>query len=554
MCKVWPVIACIGWLACVAAVAYARADCSGRSLVDAGGQPVGLTDCQLSDRIERAQLRKHLGGCVEALEGADRRVYGSMRFELDMHPGGGASAVRFPRSAFDRTGFPDCVSRVLRRRLAGSRKGKPFSLQGRMRLEPGRAEDFAFSLSGLIAPPVRKRLAGLPGSFAQGPDGVQASCDLGGIQIHLVLDPSRQAAPPDWPAPVASDARVDACLALAEPEPHAKPKRKAKRKPRRSARSIRRQVTACLVKLLRTSDWAGRAAAAEELSGGWRWRGRRALKERVEEALTEASCIERLLAYRQGRAEAGGEEPHCSLVAPKGAAAGHALVRMLKAQLRLRRQPRTGVISALAAHPDASVRGRLLDTILARWNRGIPEGLYALIRDPDPQLRARAQQVGCDRGDWKSLHAFRTDLASPDIRVRASAMKFARACATRAWAEVEAAAASEPNPALAILMLRAIPVRSQELLYEKAAAGLFDPCPVVRYLSARLLFRIEQVPNDLLRQALERERDPLLKAQLNELRHRPGQPSSARVEQIWIQAARDPDLSPAFLDAQPGPG
>jgi hypothetical protein len=540
MRKVWPVLVCLGWLACVAAVAYARADCSGRLLVDAKGQPVGLTDCQLSDRIEKAQLREHLGECVQALEGADRRVYGSMRFELDMHSGGGASAVRFPRSAFDRTGFPDCVSRVIRRRLAGSREGKPFSLQGRMRLEPGRAEDFAFSLSGLLAPPVRKRLAGLPGSFARWPDGARASCELGGVQINLVLDPSRRVALPDWPAPSVSDARVDACLALAEPEPEAKPKRKAKKKPRRSTRSIRRQVTSCLVKLLGASDWAGRAAAAEELAGGWRWRGRRALKERVEEALTEASCLERLLAYRKGRAEAGGEEPHCSLVAPKGAAAGHALVRMLKAQLRLRRQPRPGVIGALAAHPDASVRGRLLDTILARWKRGIPEGLHSLIRDSDPQLRARAQQVGCERADWKSLHAFRFDLASPDVRIRATAMKFARACVIRARDEVEAAAASEPNPALAILMLRAIPVRSKELLFEKAAAGLFDPCPVVRYLSARLLFRLEQVPTELLRQALERERDPLLKAQLNELRSPPGQPASARVEQIWIKTARDP--------------
>ncbi len=540
----WLLLATGAWLASVAAAAHARVDCDGRELMALDGSASELDDCHLAVLLERAYLRDHLRACVQKAGRQLTRVYGTLGFQLDLHPGGGVSNLRFVRSAFDKTRFPDCVSRVLRRRLAGARKGKPAALEGRLTISHGAEQDFGISLSGLLVPRPRGPPP-LPGSFARSNDGLLSSCALGRARMFLRLDPVGYSLEVSWSEPLEVDERIEACLALAEEEPEGPAgnnKRKKKRK-KRSARTIRRQVTACLVNLLAGSDWPVRAAAAEELARGWRWRGRRAIQRAVEGALRSAGCGDgdgNGNGNGDGRgdgAKGDQEEKECPLVAPVQAEAGHALVRMVRAHLRLHRRSRQGVLAALAGHPDRDVRLRLVDTILSRWQRGIPEGLTILVRDPDSLVRARAQQLGCERADWESLKAFRSDLRDPDVQVRANALIHARACARRAVPEVTAAARDEKNVALALLMLRTIPTPQTGLLLERAGPALFDPCPLVRYMAARLLFRLTEVPDELLQKALERESDPLLKQQLQELAGRSTLSPPRRTEQLWIQAA-----------------
>lgn len=517
-----------------------RSACSGRGLRAADGSPAELTDCALEALLRRAALRQHLAGCVERAAAETTRVGGGLRFTLDVHPGGGIAGLHIPRSAFDRTRLPACLKAVLRRRLGGGGKGKPARLEGRLRFEPDAPGRFGFSIWAELMPADRAASPALPGGFARDGRSRLSACYCDGLWLVMGLRPADEGGAERWSEAPPPEAVRD-CLALndeKEPLPG-----KSWRQRKRARRARRREVTACLSELLEAPDWELRAAAAEELARSRRWRGRGAIQHAVEQGLGAARGGGDRNEGRNGdhnggknggrKGDSGKADTQQQLQAPAGATAGHALVRMLRAQLRLRRGPRPGVLDALAAHPDPRVRLRLLDTVMVRWWFEVPEGLERLVRDPAPAVRGSAQQLGCQREVWPARRAFRADLRHPDPRVRASALVRARACAYWDPESVVAAARREPAAPLALLMLRAVPVHDRRLLLERAGVGLFDPCPLVRYLAAGLLGRLDEVPATLVEQALDRERDPRIRRRLEALAA--GRVPRPPVEQIWFQ-------------------
>ncbi len=535
-------MALVAWLSSVVAAGAAASGgsaCTGRPLLAADGAPSDLTDCALDAQLERAGLREQLADCVDEASRAEERVYGKLKFSLGLHAGGGVTRVHVERSAFRRTCLPDCLARTIRRRLGGKRLGRPAALAGQVTLAPGHEVDFGLSLSGMLAPAPRPAPPPLPGRFSRDPDGSWSSCGLGRGQLFLRLDPHGAAARSAAEATPELAEPVQACLDLAQAEANGS---KHRRK-RLSARARKRLVTGCLADLLEGSTWEVKAQAAEELARSWRWRGRRAIQRAVEAGLRDPTCDPGAppASGQPGKAAKAGDDAEqseaCAFAPPAAAEAGHALVRMLKAQLRLRRSPKDGILDALAAHPDGRVRLRLVDSVLSRWRSGVPEGIERLVRDPDPLVRARAQQVGCLRDDWGALGAFRADLESEDPALLAQTLIHARACADRSVAQVTAAARRESSPILALVMLRAVPVQDPELVLRRAGPGLFDPCPLARYLSARLLGRLAEPPAELARRALAREPDPLIKRLLTGLASPGGAAGPPPVEQLWMQAA-----------------
>lgn len=518
-----------------------RSACSDRRLRAADGSPTDLTDCALEALLRRAALRRHLAGCIERAAAAPTRVGGGLRFTLDLYPGGGLAGLHIQRSAFDRTRLPACLKSVLRRRLAGDGGGKPARLEGRLRFEPDAPERFGFSLWADLVPADRPAPPALPGGFSRAGSARLSACYCDGLWLVMGLRPEDDGDAERWSEPPPPEPVGDCLESIEKDEP---PSGKNWRQRKRARRARRRKVTACLTDLLEAPDWELRAAAAEELARSRRWRGRAAIQRAVERGLGARFCDNG--DSNDGRhgdgngAENSGPEGGSDRTAaeqqlrpPADVTAGHALVRMLRAQLRLRRGPRPGVLSALAAHPDRRVRLRLLDTVMVRWWFEVPEGLERLVRDPAVDVRGRAQQLGCQREVWPARQTFRADLRHPDPRVRASALVRARACAYWDPESVVAAARREPSPPLAMLMLRAVPVRDRRLLLERAGVGLFDPCPLVRYLAAGLLGRLDEVPPEPVRQALERERDPRIRRRLQALAA--GRTAMPPVEQIWVQ-------------------
>ncbi len=543
----------LGMLLALAAPAQAdddqteRSACSDRRLRAADGSPTELTDCALEALLRRAALRQHLAICVERAAADPIRVGGGLRFTLDLHPGGGLAGLHVQRSAFDRTRLPACLKAVLRSRLGGGGKGEPARLEGRLRVEPEEPERFGFSLWAELLPADRPAPAALPGGFTRAGRSRLSACYGDGLWLVMGLRPEGDGGAERWSEPPPPDPVGD-CLALAKKK---EPPGKSWRQRKRTRRARRRKVTSCLTDLLEAPDWELRAAAAEELARSRRWRGRGAIQRAVERGLGVRFCGDGDSNGGRNSGKDGGRRgdlemagPERLLQPPPAAAAGHALVRMLRAQLRLRRGPRPGVLAALATHPDPRVRLRLLDTVMVRWWFEVPEGLERLVRDPAVDVRGRAQQLGCQREVWPARRAFRTDLRHPDPRVRASALVRARACAYWDPESVVAAARREPSAPLAMLMLRTVPVRDRQLLLERAGVGLFDSCPLVRYLASGLLGRLDELPAELVHQALARERDPRIRRRLEALAA--GRPARPSVEQIWFQLEGGLDAAGAW--------
>jgi hypothetical protein len=87
---------------------------------------------------------------------------------------------------------------------------------------------------------------------------------------------------------------------------------------------------------------------------------------------------------------------------------------------------------------------------------------------------------------------------------------------------------------VAVLMLYALPAAPAELVNDRARDTLFDACPVIRFLTGRILGHVRSRPAKAIRQALDREPNPLLRDRLADLID--GSESAGRQRvQIWLQ-------------------
>lgn len=511
------------------AAAEVRPVCTGRAVRAADGSASGLDDCALADVLRRAALREHLAVCARALRSARERVFGGFAFSFRLYPDGGVSDVRIQPSAFDRTGLTECLRRVLQRRLRGGRRGKPALVEGRFALHQEAERGFSYTLTSALVEVVRSPPPPLPGGFAREDAGWLSWCPLGEGRLGLRLVPRRT---PVHPAPAVADplapgvhavSLVDGCeLALREDRPEGWSRREWKK--------ARKQACACLEGLLEHTELDVRATAAERLARGRYWSGRRAL----------TAALHGMLGIEgNGRSNGGsdvGTGAEQIARVPAGVEPGLATVRMVWAHLRLRRWIRDGILEALARHPARMVRAQLLSRILDSRHQEMVPALRVLLCDPDPVVRARACNLGCQRDDRDSLRVFLSDLASARPVIQAAALVYARDCARWAARQVREAAVEEPDPLVALLMLEALPDPPAGLVEKRAGDELFNPCPARRFIAARLLGRFSERPAEVLRQALGRERDPALRAQLESLLDHPAAPPPARYEvRLWLQ-------------------
>ena len=477
------------------------------------GSRSGVSLSALDEMLLKADLRKGIQECVSMVYRADVRIYGALRFDFLLYPEGGVDRVKFAQSGLERMGLSGCIDRVIKKRFRGQRKGAPALVSGKLTIKPGEEDQFGFSVSARLSREQLQKDSALNGSFSKTLDGPVSMCSLGKARLVLRLSSmGAQKRRSLWAPQQRIPQSVERCMLLAEQADTRKLRHRSRRAKRRN---VRRMIADCLKKVLKTGSWTDRAYAAEEIANNWRFRARRQIRKTIRDALcvyestVHGSDGIDLAAADKLRMDSPGAGDDCD-VTEFSSTKGHALVRMLVAQLRLGLRPTNGVMLNLARHPDPNVRLRLLDTVMSRWLDGIPEGLSRLIHDPDVRVRTRAQHIGCTRSDWQSMHAFEETMADSDPVVRALAILNARSCVEKNYMHMMDFVQRENEPILKMLMLRVLPVQKDELILEYAGPALFDPCPAVRYLALGILARMIKPPLELLKQFRKRERDPFI--------------------------------------------
>ncbi|MBW2703553.1 MAG: hypothetical protein JRF33_22270 [Deltaproteobacteria bacterium] len=494
----------------------AEVPCRGRALAAEDGTASGVEDCELNLWTARAALRKHLAPCVQAMQRADLRVFGALRFDLFLAPGGGLLSVHQTRSTFDKTDLPNCAIRVIRRRMNRPRaggEGKPVVVSLRLRVDE---DDFSLEWTASVVAEQKKVEVldqnPLPGGFRKSLTGPVTTCAMGAGSLVLRLE-SLERGQPGW-HPAMNDTNpmqvLDSCLAPVLGEGQS----------RRKQRTHRRKESKCLSKLLTHPDPRVRVLAADAIHDAWHWRARRALDRAGREMVVEGAC-------RVG-------DKDCTTHAPAGYWPGMALVRILRAQVRLQRRIRDEVLTAVLKHDMASVRLRFVRDVMRVWKGGVPDLLAPLYRDPDPLVRVHACQRACLEGNWQARHGFVELLDAKEPGLRAIALLHAQACARQESGELRLRLSTETEAGLAALMRLLVTDQDPELT-RQAADGLLHDCPLVRYLSARWLARLPEPPADAIEEALAREQDPLLREGL--LRLQSGQREPRHREQIWWQTS-----------------
>ena len=493
-----------GWkyiaLVVLALPAPAGADesvCTGRPLTSKDGSAAVLTDCDLEEAWAKAGMREHLKKCAKSGQAS-----GAISFKFALHPGGGIGELEVrPKNT--------CVEAALKTHLAGSREGKAGYVEGRLVV----AAEISLSLGGWLFPR-RSPVKALPGRLVAEGGGYISTCKLGSAHLALRLDSgsgSAQAAAATAPA---TKQAVDDCEQnIAEGDWETWTRVDWKREREISCK--------CLTGLLADTDLEVRGQAAERLAQGRYWKGRRALTAAVVDLMKPPGCR---------------KESECPAVAPRDTAAGLVLVRMLKAHRRLRRWVKDDHLEALARHPSREVRLLLVGEILKNWRGDLPPVVGWLYRDVDPVVRARTCNIGCQRDDRMGREEFLKGLAHSRAEIRAATVLYAGSCVEKSSLQVRRSLRAESEPAVALLMLQALPVAPEPLVVTRAAEALLNPCPVVRFLAGKLLRNAEALPEKEIKQALAREPNVALKEQLVDLLGRggPQRAGSTRL-QIWLQ-------------------
>jgi len=490
----------------------AEENCSQQVVAADDGSPSELDDCELQEIIENAQLRLNLQACIADAQRARLRVYGGFGFSFQIHKNGGLSGLVLPASVFDRTSLPKCFARAIKRRFGKPDQGKPAQVEARFTIQADAPEDFSISLTSQLVRKKAKPPKPLPGRFVKSTNGMISKCGLGSAELVLRLGSVVTYGGRRVQA-VQVEAKVDEC------EKHLWDEA-SENWTRSEWRKERDKVRKCLVELLADEDLQVRVAAAERIATGRYWRGRRALTATIRRMMNPADC----------------DQKECEVVAPKNVDEGFALLRMVKAQLRLRRYVKDDVLEALAKHPSSEVRLSLVREVLSRWRKKLPEIAAKLIKDPDLMVRSVTCNLGCQRGDRDSLISFIQDLKSPEPVVRAVAVLYAGSCVYNASREVVNAARREPVLEIAILMLQALPAAPDDLIINRATQALYDPCPSVRFLAGRLLTHVKEKPLKSVKDALAREPNPALRKQLaNLLDDQANKQPLQQSLQLWLQ-------------------
>lgn len=478
-----------------------NAVCTGRPIASRDGSAATLTDCDLEAIWARVGLRARLEQCTRT-----GRASGMISFGFSLYPGGGIG---------DLESKPEnpCVETVLKTCLDGPLEGAPGFVEGHLAVTGEQPARVTLSLSGWLYPR-RPLVKPLPGRLVAEGNDYTATCPLGSAHLALRLDSRSGSAGPGAVVGPAAKELVDKCEQNIQ-------EGNWETWSRADWRREREKSCNCLIGLLSHADLEIRGQAAERLAKGRYWKGRRALTAAVNEMMKPPGC------------KSGAE---CLPVAPRDTRAGLALVRMARAHLRLRRWVKDEYLEALARHTDRQVRLHLVRDILKNWRGNLPPAVGILYRDPDPVVRARACDIGCQREDRAGREQFLEGLKHPRAEVRAATALYARSCVERASLQVRRHLRREDDPAVALLMLQALPSAPESLVNQRAAKALFDPCPIVRFLAAKLLWNAGTLPEEAVKRALAREPNVVLKEQLAELLGRGGPPPGTRHRlQIWLQ-------------------
>jgi hypothetical protein len=473
--------------------------CTGRPLASKDNTAAVLTDCDLESMWAKAGMRAHLEKCAQ-----DGQASGVISFGFALHPGGGIGELEVrPKNS--------CVETALKTHLAGPQEGKPGYVEGRLVVAGEKPVEVSLSLDSWLFPR-RSPVKALPGRLVAEGHGYTSTCSLG--SAHLAL---RLGTMPPSPGP-ALDPAVEQLVEKCEQNITDGDWESWTRSDWKREREI---SCKCLTGLLEDADLEVRGRAAEKLAQGRYWKGRRALSAVVVEMMKPPGCQ---------------KESECLPVAPRSAQAGLVLVRMLKAHRRLRRWVKDEHLEALARHPSRQVRLHLVGDILKNWRGDLPPVVGILYRDPDPVVRARTCNIGCQRDDRFGREEFLKGLAHARAEIRAATVLYAGSCVEKAGLQVRRHLRKEADPAVALLMLQALPVAPEPLVLKRAGKALLDPCPIVRFLAGKLLRNTKALPKEEVKRALAREPNVALKEQLVDLLGSGGpQSGSSPRLQIWLQ-------------------
>jgi len=473
--------------------------CTGRPVTSQDGSAAVLTDCDLKTVWARAGIRAHLQECARSGQAS-----GVITFEFALHPGGGIGDLKVrPKNS--------CVETAFKTHLAGALEGKPGFVEGRLVVAGEEPGEITLTLGSWLYPR-RSPVEALPGRLTAEGGGYTSTCSLGSAQLALRLGSGLPSA--GLFRDPAAEGAVEKCEEnITEGDWESWSRADWKREREKSCK--------CLTGLLGDANLEARGRAAEQLAQGRYWKGRRALTAAVVEMMKPPGC------------QSGSE---CPAVAPKDTQAGLVLVRMLRAHRRLRRWVKDEHLDALARHPSRQVRLHLVGDILKNWRGELPPAIGILYRDSDPVVHARACNIGCQRDDRTGREEFLKGLMHSRVEIRAATVLYAGSCVEKADLQVRRRLRVETDPAVALLMLQALPVAPEPQVLQRAGKALFDPCPVVRFLAGKLLKNIKALPIKEINQALAREPNVALKEQLVNLLGRGGpQGGGSPRLQIWLQ-------------------
>jgi hypothetical protein len=490
-------------LSCASSFAEDQTVCTGRPVTSRDGSAAVLTDCDLEEAWARSGIRVHLQECAQRGEAS-----GVISFGFALHPGGGIGELEVrPKNS--------CVEKALKTHLAGPVEGKPGFIEGRLVVTGEKPGEITLTLGSWLYPR-RSPVKALPGLLIAEGGGYTSTCSLGSAHLALRLGP---AAPSAGPAPgraldPAVEQLVDSCEKnIAEGDWETWTRADWKREREASCK--------CLIGLLGDANLEVRGLVAERLAQGRYWKGRRALTAAVVEMMKPPGCQ---------------KASECLPVAPRNTSAGLVLVRMLKAHRNLRRWVKEEHLEALARHPSRQVRLSLVGKILKNWRGELPSAVGILYRDPDPVVRARTCNIGCQRDDRFGREEFLKGLTNARAEIRAATVLYAGSCVEKADLQVRRRLREEADPAVALLMLQALPVAPERLVVERAGKALLNPCPVIRFLAGKLLKNTKALPEKEIKEALAREPNVALKEQLVDLLGRGGPQGSGSLRlQIWLQ-------------------
>jgi hypothetical protein len=467
--------------------------CTGIPISTKDGRVSDLIDCELWELFSSKMLVDKMQACIENNNASELTQEGQISFFLNIDADG--QIVGFDSSSTkpeERGLLYDCLYSALGQPLQPSNFGLASAfIQGRVWLKRVRPAGLGVSISFDLI----KRKDSIPGEVPARQPEHSLSCKLGETRLVLRFGSEE---PVSQAGKVSFLKKYESAVQVAEDCEKKLKEEKENGWIWAEWKKERKKAGECLVALLGHEELIVQAEAAKIIAAERYWKHRSALTLAIEKSMQQKNCD------RNG----------CRYIAPAGTEEGLAVLDMIIAHLRMRRWVSDEILDAMARHPASKVRLGLVRRILGRIRNKLPKVIDVLIQDQDPVVRAKACQIGCLREHKNSQIAFLAGLEDPKPENRVATVLHATGCAKRSRQRVIAAIEKEKNPLVAVLMLQSIPYKTDSFLIQTASQALSNPCPIVRFMAAKLLGRIEEKPEVLIRTAIENESDPILKKQL----------------------------------------